>query len=326
MIGYGKEVKMAWPIVRVALSVLLLGVVIAQVELVDLWRHMASADPTLVAAGFAAAIVSWSVNTQKWKGLLRALGEEQPFCSLLALNFTGLFYSLVLPGQVSGEVVKGMKLSKGGVRASSVAVSIAVDRATGVVALAVLVLGGTLLAPWVPLAGVASLAALVLLALVLVPWALVVTGHLGGVPPSLGAGGGLLGAVLRALSALWNAFIAYRKPSVMGVALFYSFAAQLLVVMSNYMVSQALDIPISFISLTWVVAAVSILHLVPISLAGLGVREGAYVFLLYQYGVPMSQGLGLSLLVFGIIVGQGLIGGVIEAVSAGRTLSVAQRN
>ncbi|MBM2826343.1 MAG: hypothetical protein HW403_407 [Dehalococcoidia bacterium] len=318
--------KIPWPILRAAVSVLLLGLVIAQVEILDLWSYMASANLVLVAAGFAAAIASWCVNTQKWGVLLKTLGEEQSFWSLLALNFTGLFYSLVLPGQVSGEVVKGMRLSKLGVRVSSVAVSIAVDRATGVVALAVFILVGTLLAPRVPLAGPVSLAALALLAVIFVPWLLVVTGHLGNVSPTLRGGEGLVGAVLRATSALWNAFVSYRKPSVMGVALLYSFAAQLLVVVSNYMVAQALNVPISFVSLTWVVAAVSILHLAPISLAGLGVREGAYVFLLYQYGVPTSQGLGLSLLVFGIILGQGLIGGVIEAVSAGRILSVVQRH
>ncbi|MCX6020694.1 MAG: hypothetical protein NTZ05_02990, partial [Chloroflexi bacterium] len=54
---------------------------------------------------------------------------------------------------------------------------------------------------------------------------------------------------------------------------------------------------------------------VPVSVAGLGLREGAYVVLLGRYGVPDEQGLALALAVFGMILAQGLAGGVVDLMS-----------
>jgi hypothetical protein len=82
-------------------------------------------------------------------------------------------------------------------------------------------------------------------------------------------------------------------------------------------------------ALTWIVACVSLVHLLPISLAGLGIREAAYAGLLEQYGVPLASGLAVSLAVFGVILAQALIGGLVElwwsfgaaGWKAGRTLA-----
>ncbi len=60
---------------------------------------------------------------------------------------------------------------------------------------------------------------------------------------------------------------------------------------SNYLAARALGIDIALPVLVWIVAAVSLINLLPVSVGGLGVREGAYVLLLSQNGVPVSSGL-----------------------------------
>jgi hypothetical protein len=52
--------------------------------------------------------------------------------------------------------------------------------------------------------------------------------------------------------------------------------------------------------------------MLPLSLGGLGLREGSYALLLQLYGVPLAVGVSLSLAVFGIILVQGIAGGVAE--------------
>lgn len=59
-----------------------------------------------------------------------------------------------------------------------------------------------------------------------------------------------------------------------------------------------------------VVPLVTLLTLLPVSLNGLGLREGGFVFFLGQLGIPQAQALALSLLVFGLTLLFSLAGGV----------------
>lgn len=57
---------------------------------------------------------------------------------------------------------------------------------------------------------------------------------------------------------------------------------------------------------------VVIIQMVPVSIAGLGVREISLVFLMRDYGVPPVQAVSLSLLVFSLTVVGGMMGGLLE--------------
>ena len=58
---------------------------------------------------------------------------------------------------------------------------------------------------------------------------------------------------------------------------------------------------------------ISFLLVLPISLSGLGVREGGYVYLFAQAGVSAPLALAMSLLFYALNVASGLIGGVLYA-------------
>ena len=71
-----------------------------------------------------------------------------------------------------------------------------------------------------------------------------------------------------------------------------------------------LDLPLAYYMIF--VPITSLVLVLPISFAGLGVREGAYVFLFTQAGAVPEVALSMSLLVYvlGTVV-PGLIGGII---------------
>jgi hypothetical protein len=87
---------------------------------------------------------------------------------------------------------------------------------------------------------------------------------------------------------------------------------QLGIVCTNYLFCLALSIPIGYIQLLWVVAAVSLLQSLPISIAGVGVREGAYVYLLGLQGIAEPTALALSLMIFGTQIIFALAGGLLQ--------------
>ena len=87
---------------------------------------------------------------------------------------------------------------------------------------------------------------------------------------------------------------------------------QLLTVSVNLLVADLFGINVSYLQLLWVVAIVSLAQSLPISIAGLGVREGVYVYLLHQLGVSTSMALALSLVIFAMQVAMALTGGALR--------------
>jgi hypothetical protein len=65
----------------------------------------------------------------------------------------------------------------------------------------------------------------------------------------------------------------------------------------------------------------------PISLNGIGVGEGSFVFLMSMFGVSSEKSLALALAVLGVLTGNALLGGIFLAWRVGRgTWSRAQQS
>lgn len=92
-----------------------------------------------------------------------------------------------------------------------------------------------------------------------------------------------------------------------------SIMTQLLGILIYYLLAISLGINIPFIRMGWIRSAVVMITMVPVSISGLGVREGALLFLLNPYGVVGEESLALSFLIFGItLLLIGALGGFIE--------------
>lgn len=68
-------------------------------------------------------------------------------------------------------------------------------------------------------------------------------------------------------------------------------------------------------------ASVSVLMLLPISVAGIGLREGGYVGLLALFGVSSDTSLALSFTFLGYALFGALLGGALELMPARRRIS-----
>ena len=80
------------------------------------------------------------------------------------------------------------------------------------------------------------------------------------------------------------------------------------------MVAAALGLELSYLTIGWTRSAAILVAILPVSLAGLGLREGAFVLLLAPYGIAPADALAYSLLAFTTtVLAIGLIGGVVEA-------------
>jgi uncharacterized protein (TIRG00374 family) len=99
-----------------------------------------------------------------------------------------------------------------------------------------------------------------------------------------------------------------RLLSVFGVSL----TAQLLGLVFFFSIARAVDIQLPFFVIGWISTFVTIIQLIPISIAGLGIREASYAVLLNDYGISPEQAISFSLTTFAVFVIVGLLGGVFE--------------
>lgn len=96
---------------------------------------------------------------------------------------------------------------------------------------------------------------------------------------------------------------------ILAVAILY----HVLGLLSLWLIASALELDVSLATLGWIRSFVAILLILPISIAGLGIREASFVGLLIPYGVATQDALTLSILVFAKGLVFAFFGGVVEA-------------
>jgi uncharacterized membrane protein YbhN (UPF0104 family) len=101
---------------------------------------------------------------------------------------------------------------------------------------------------------------------------------------------------------------------VIGVSLAY----QLIVVVAAWAAGHALGINVGITVLLAFMPAVAMAQVLPISISGLGLREGALVLFLHPLGVSSGKAIALGLLVYGFNLAISLLGAPAFAVGARR--------
>jgi hypothetical protein len=104
---------------------------------------------------------------------------------------------------------------------------------------------------------------------------------------------------LRALAALGHAVSSVAHSSQVPLLLWTGVLGQLVAIVAFFLVSQSVGAPLSFGDCAVTLAPGLLVALIPVSLGGWGMREGAFVVLLGFYGIRPEQSLVVSIL-FGL--------------------------
>lgn len=268
------------------------------------------------ASAFATTLLVFAlglvVGTVKWRSLLGGFSLRR----MLAANLISLFYSLLLSGQLAGEAVKAYKLSRGRKDSSRIIASILTDKLTGLVALASLGLAGAALGSRTAPSSLVSLLAAVAIgisgafAIVAVPhWDRAVVRILSWAT----ARAPRWTRLLTGLEQVHNTMVAYgRRPGQLlrATALGVLFQISNVVILTVF--AHELGIALDGFDLAWIFAVVSLAVLLPLSIAGLGIREGTFAAVLGLYGVGISTSIVLSLAFFSLQLLAGCVGALID--------------
>lgn len=316
---------MAKLLIKLAVSCALLGLLLWRIPLGDIDYHLQSLDPSTLLEVLSLALGCWVIAAAR----LWCLLPEYRYRDLLRATFVAKFYATVLPGQVAGDVVKAYRLGRQSSRIGYAEAATALDRAVGLFALFTISAVVALYTPRLPLAlriffivGAVGLAA---------GGAIVGTRMFRSevVERFLSHRQGRIGAFVREFSVALHGYL--REPVKLAAAMVIAIMFHVGCIAMQVLLGDALGVNLRWSDWTAVYAGVSLLMLLPISVAGLGLREGGYVGMLALFGYKPSVAISLSFAMLGTSIAAALAGGGIELVdmvrrsrsanSTGRTTS-----
>ncbi|MFC1590911.1 YbhN family protein [Thermodesulfobacteriota bacterium] len=289
---------------RWGVSLLLLFVVVRTFPADELVSCLQGSNVFFLCCGFVVLMVRHIVSAYRWKIVLEIKNYYFPVSALTRYCFIGVFFNNFLPTSMGGDVVRGMYLVRDGVRKRTAASSLVVERMLGVFALACLC-GLAWLARPHPLEGQQGLAvALALCGVVFFALLLYASAGRGGVIRSSG--------LLRKLLSVLEDFKEYgAAPRKGGGAFLLSLLFQLACVAGIYFLARSITHNLSFRELLFCVPLASLASMLPVSINGLGVREGAFVVLASQFGVGIKTAAAISLVWLGMNYLQSMAGGLL---------------
>jgi uncharacterized protein (TIRG00374 family) len=259
------------------------------------WQTLSRADLRWILVVLAVMQLDRIFMAAKWTLLARGGGLAISLPMAVKANYVAEFWASVLPASVGGDVVRLGWLMKRAHSGAAVLSSMVVERLLGMLALALWAVASVGLigihavglgeAYWsLPLLFVVTIAAI----------AAVFSRGVHRVVQSLVdrlPAAGLRERAARARAAL----LAFReRPRLLAVFLLLSILEQGFPLASVYCLARALAIPVSIGPLVIGVPMVLVLSRLPISIAGIGITEGAFVFVLSFAGVATSQSLVLA--------------------------------
>jgi uncharacterized membrane protein YbhN (UPF0104 family) len=312
--------RAAW-LLRLTLAVAILALVIRAVPMDEVVRSTREAAPgPLLLALALAGVASLLLALRLWL-LAHAMGLSPTLGTAAGVNLSALFYGLFLPGgNVTAGAIRFYRLAGSERRLTVAAGAIAWDRLSATLALCLVGFMCWLVAPqprpsWPALAFALGAAA----TLVVMAVSLLATHGESPVSPSIEVGTNKLSRMARAIRSALREVVRLR-PRDHAAALGLSIAIQILGTAVYAALAGALGLRISPLTIGWIRAAVMLLLLLPITISGLGVREGTLMVLLTAEGVSQAPAVAFGLLVFAAtVLAPALAGGVSEAIRLTRT-------
>ncbi|MGB5180289.1 MAG: lysylphosphatidylglycerol synthase transmembrane domain-containing protein [Gammaproteobacteria bacterium] len=250
---------------------------------------LAGINPLLLIVAIALHFLSFVAGGVRWWLLFRHLNGTIAFRQLWPSYYLGVFYNNLLPSIYGGDLARTARLYAAGFGGSALVSSAFVDRVLGLAALVSLGFTALLFAPdgfenelALSVFGLSLLAILPLLVIALLPrWTRLLDAGFGSRWPRL--------------HAVLSCFPRYRSaPGLVLSAFGLSVLNQLMVVLVLLMLAPGLGVHLPVFQFLVVLILVFLVASLPISLGGLGAREGAMMALLLPLGVDATSVLALS--------------------------------
>jgi glycosyltransferase 2 family protein len=297
-------------IVKIVISLALLYLALRKVNLADLASRIDVASLGWILLGIAVTFLQIFLGVLRWREVTAECGAPLATITALRFNMIGTFFNQTLPSSIGGDAVRLWLLKRTGTGWRAATYSIFVDRAIGLIALAVIVVASL---PWsyrligdpqgrmaLLLLDFAALAGGVgFLLLGVLPW------------PWLRRWWGTHHLHACAVIADRVLFNGRRGPKITALSLL----VHVLTAVIAWCVVKSIAAPIGFGQVFQLMPPVMLITMLPISIAGWGVREATMGLAFGYAGLANTEGVNISLLFGAVSFIVGAFGGLVWILS-----------
>jgi uncharacterized protein (TIRG00374 family) len=298
-------------IAKVVLSLGLLAFLVQRVKWSEVRATFTGARPEWMVAAFGLMLASNVLGSYQWNRLLHVVKIRIPFWKVCAYYHVGLFFNNFLPANIGGDLFRISDAARYGPSKTAALSAVAMDRIVGLLAMASLALVSTLPAldrfhmALIYLALVGFFALCVALV-----WAVFhprVLPSLEGMLKRIG-----LSSLSPHLDELAAHFAGYRgERALFAQMLLVALVTQVMRIGVHVLVARALGLHIPLIYFFLFVPLLAVVVSLPISLNGIGVREGAGILVFGLIGIDRAHAFSLQFTTYLVAVAVSLLGGLV---------------
>jgi len=296
---------------KILVSAALLYLALRKVDFHELASRFDVASLGWIALAIAATFLQIFIGVLRWREVSAECDAPLGLTQATRYNLIGAFFNQTLPSSIGGDAVRLWLVARAGAGWRAATYSIFVDRAIGLIALAILIVASL---PWsyrlisdphgrsallfVDFAALAGGLGFLLLGRLQWPWLKRWWGthH------------------LHACSVIANRVIFSRQRGPKIAVL--SLLVHVLAVVIAWCVVRSIAAPVLFGQVFQLVPPVMLITMVPISIAGWGVREATMGLAFGYAGLLASEGVNVSLLFGAVSFVVGVFGGLVWIFSA----------
>jgi uncharacterized membrane protein YbhN (UPF0104 family) len=305
--------------VKILISAALLYFALRKVSFYDLASRFDVASLGWIGLAVAVTFLQIFVGALRWREISADCGAPLATTQAFRFNLIGTFFNQTLPSSIGGDAVRLWLVARGGAGWRAATYSIFVDRAIGLIALAVVIVASL---PWsyqliddphgrsalllVDFAALAGGAGFLILGRL--PWRWLkrwwATHH------------------LHACSVIANRLIfsPRRGPKLAALSLL----VHVLTVVIAWCVVRSIAAPVLFGQIFQLLPPVILITMLPISIAGWGVRETTMGLAFGYAGLAANEGVNISLLLGAVSFLVGAFGGLVWIFSAEKAAQGSQ--
>jgi uncharacterized membrane protein YbhN (UPF0104 family) len=297
--------------IKILVSAALLYFALSKANFSELASRIDASSLGWLGLAIAVTFLQIFIGVLRWCIVSAECGAPLPIRQAMRYNLIGVFFNQTLPSSIGGDAVRLWLVARAGAGWRAATYSIFVDRAIGLIALAIIIVASL---PWsyhlignaygrsalllVDLAALAGGAGFLLLGVLPWPWLKRWWGthH------------------LYACSVIANRVI-FSKQTGPRIAVL-SLLVHVLAVVIAWCVVQSISAPVTFGQTFQLIPPVMLITMLPISIAGWGVREATMGLAFGYAGLMTDEGVNVSLLYGAVSFIVGAFGGLVWILSA----------
>lgn len=294
-------------IFKIILSATLCFVILLKIDIGKAWNAIQNVNPMLLTIVFGCMIFCVTISTYKWQRILAIHGNKFSFRELHRFYFMSLFFNNFLPTSIGGDAYRIFRTMNDSNSKSSAFIAVFTERLTGFWALLLFGFAAALSIRFYHSSSFPQMDTIIVFFIFGILFPVIISV----IPGTLGhfLSHKFVPDKIRTIFLYAGAY--YRHGRSTALIILVSFFFHLFTFFWMCLLLSAIEAQCPFFNLVFAMAISNVVALLPISINGIGLTDGSFIYIMGLFGTPTEISLVFMLIVRFLTMLISLFGAVI---------------